>query len=262
MIQNYTIETAKLMKPVKLVIVSDLHGCPYGEGQSRLLAAMTAAKPDGVLMAGDMNDDRKSDAFFWEFMQGATKIAPCYYVMGNHDYGRHSYSVSQNSRAGAVLEKDKLRDLGIMVLDGAKRQLSGIDEPVDILGIDDIFAGEWEWNDQYLRCCRMAEAESSHYTILMSHRPELAGNYEYFPGDLVVCGHAHGGQWRLPGARGGVYAPGQGLFPKRAGGLYPRGKGYMLVSSGLCYRYPPIPRFGNPPEVVVLTLKPKNVNQV
>ena len=41
--------------------------------------------------------------------------------------------------------------------------------------------------------------------------------------DLVVCGHAHGGQVRIPGLLNGLYAPNQGFFPSHAGGFYRKG---------------------------------------
>lgn len=253
-IKEYTIQTTKIMTQVRFAIVSDLHGCPYGEKQRELLSAIEAEAPAAVLMTGDMNDDRDEAQAFWDFIYGAVKLAPCFYVTGNHEYGRRSCSISEKSQKNVEEQKRELRSVGIQVLDGGKIMLPGTDGSVAVMGIDDKFAGELEWNVQYLECCRMTDA--SQYTILLSHRPELAGFYRYFPGDLVICGHAHGGQWRLPGAGGGLYAPGQGLFPKRAGGLYEREKGHLLVSCGLCYRYPSLPRFGNPPELVILTLQP------
>jgi len=254
-IRAYTLTTRKIKRPLCLVVVSDLHGCPYGEGQSELLAAMAGEGPDAVLITGDMNDVRDSDEPFWDFAKGAVRLAPCYYVTGNHEFASHSCNPHLFSKEKVLREKERLRGLGVRVLEGTKELLSGGDGSVAIMGIDDIFIGEKEFDEQYLRCCRAVEAEQ--YTVLLSHRPEQMGAYRFFPGDLVVCGHAHGGQWRLPGIRGGVYAPGQGLFPEYAGGLYRRDAGYLLVSAGLCYRYPRLPRFGNPVELAVVRLAPE-----
>lgn len=251
----YAISTQKFSGSLTLLIASDLHGCPYGKGQRELLTAMEAEHPAAILMPGDMNDDRADAVPFWDFIQGALQIAPCYFVTGNHDYGRHSHTGADYPGEYARLEKAKLKSLGVHVLEGTKEILPGTGGTVAVMGTDDVFVGRQEFDAQYLRCCRMTKKEQ--YTILVSHRPETAGAYRYYPGDLVVCGHAHGGQWRLPGARGGVYAPGQGLFPQYAGGLYRRQGGYLLVSCGLCYRYPAIPRFGNPPELTVLTIRGK-----
>ncbi len=253
-IHRYTVETPKVETEVRLAVVSDLHGCPYGERQGRLLAAIGREKADVILMPGDMYDDRDSDEPFWDFMRGAAALAPCFYVTGNHEYGRCLEGVTPRSRAETERLKEKVRTLGIAVLEGEKILLPAGGGKIAIMGIDDPFGGRRRISDQYLRCCRQVRPQE--YTVLLSHRPERMGGYRYFPGDMVICGHAHGGQWRLPGLKGGVYAPGQGLFPKHAGGLYRRGSGQLLVSCGLCYRYPKLPRFGNPPEIVILRLVP------
>ena len=89
---------------------------------------------------------------------------------------------------------------------------------------------------------------------MLSHRPELFESYVSREFDLVVCGHAHGGQWRLPGLINGVYAPNQGLFPKYAGGEYEKNGTTMIVSRGLARRMDIVPRIFNPPELVVITV--------
>ena len=256
--QTYTLDTRKISQPVCLAIASDLHGCAYGEKQRELLDAIDSQKPNAVLMVGDMSDARDDDTPFWEFLTGAAALAPCYYVTGNHEFGRNS-RYDCFSEETVKRQKEEIRRMGIHVLEGEKELLCGSGGQVAVMGMDDELVGKGEFNRQYLRCCQMTER--GQYTILLSHRPEKLGAYRYFPGDLVVCGHAHGGQWRLWGARGGVYAPGQGLFPRYAGGLYPRGQGFLLVSCGLCYKYPKIPRFGNPPELVILRLNPAGKEQ-
>ena len=254
-IQTYTIRTSKIDHPFTFVVFSDLHGCEYGKKQQGLLDLLPRLCPDAVWMTGDMSDIRGSEEPFWDFIAGAVKQAPCYYVTGNHEYHGHCKSSFRYSPKEIRQRKDSLREQGVHVLEGEKQILAGSNSRIAVMGIDDLFVGRKQWDQQYQRCCR--ETDQQQYTVLLSHRPEPAGAYRYFPGDLVVCGHAHGGQWRLPGIRGGVYAPGQGLFPRYAGGLYERGTAHLLVSCGLCYRYPRIPRFGNPPEVVVLRLEPE-----
>ena len=71
------------------------------------------------------------------------------------------------------------------------------------------------------------------YTILLTHRPELIDVYSQYDFDLVLSGHAHGGQWRIPGILNGLYAPNQGIFPAYAGGLYEQNGTIMIVSRGL-----------------------------
>ena len=69
----------------------------------------------------------------------------------------------------------------------------------------------------------------------------------------MLTGHAHGGQFRLPFI-GGLFAPGQGLFPKYDSGLYSEGTTDMIVSRGIGNSTIPL-RFNNPPEVVLIVLK-------
>ena len=95
------------------------------------------------------------------------------------------------------------------------------------------------------------------FTLLVSHRPERIEDYAKYPFDLVLAGHAHGGQWCLPFLINGVYAPNQGVFPKYAGGMYARGDMHMIVSRGLARESTRIPRFYNRPELVVVDILPQ-----
>ena len=99
-----------------------------------------------------------------------------------------------------------------------------------------------------------AKSQNGHYTILLAHRPEYFQLYADYGFDLALCGHAHGGQWRLPGLINGVYAPGQGLWPKYAGGIYQQAACTMLVSRGLARESTRIPRLFNRPELVIIDL--------
>lgn len=96
---------------------------------------------------------------------------------------------------------------------------------------------------------------SSEYTILLAHRPERAEIYAQFGFDLIVSGHAHGGQVRIPGLINGLFAPRQGWFPKRAGGLYHEKNTELIVSRGLCQRWY-LPRIYNPVEIPILEIHP------
>jgi predicted MPP superfamily phosphohydrolase len=93
--------------------------------------------------------------------------------------------------------------------------------------------------------------QESGLRVLLSHRPESADLYRGLGFDLVISGHTHGGQARIPLVINGLYASGQGFFPSLAGGLYDRGEFFQLVSRGLG-GYPVLPRIFNPPELVIL----------
>lgn len=97
--------------------------------------------------------------------------------------------------------------------------------------------------------------DSADFTVLLAHRPELLAKYAQFPLDLVVSGHAHGGQVRIPGVLNGLYAPNQGWFPKLAGGAYTQDGTTLIVSRGLAVRTR-LPRIFNRPEVVLVRCVP------
>ena len=106
---------------------------------------------------------------------------------------------------------------------------------------------------EQFRACQALTGDSR-YTVLLSHRPERTECYRDSGFDLVVSGHAHGGQVRLPGMINGLFAPHQGAFPDYAGGLYALGSTTLVVSRGLCRNL--LPRVFNPPELVALDLLP------
>ena len=142
---------------------------------------------------------------------------------------------------------------GVTVLSGERAELMAGGQSVQICGIDDPDAGERSWMEQ-LQTLKQETAGTS-FSILLTHRPERIAEYGGF--DLALAGHAHGGQWRIPGLINGLFAPNQGLFPEYAGGKYlVDGGGVLIVGRGLARESTRIPRFYNPPEVVTVDLLP------
>ena len=182
-----------------------------------------------------------------DFCKEAVKIASVYYVTGNHEA-----SLSQYNELKAGLET-----IGVTVLDNDAVQLNHGKEAISLIGLSDpdftikgdIFGEVPAMVSTKLN--NLADDENS-YTILLSHRPELFESYVHCNIDLVLSGHAHGGQFRLPFI-GGLIAPNQGLFPQYDAGLYTSGSTNMIVSRGLGNSIIPI-RFHNRPEVVVIEL--------
>ena len=132
--------------------------------------------------------------------------------------------------------------------EGERLSLCGIDDP------DVDFYGRSAWLSQLEQCA--ADRQEDVFTLLLSHRPELFYLYAARGFDLTVCGHAHGGQVRIPGLINGLYAPNQGVLPRYAGGLYQRGESAMVVSRGLDKNR--LPRFCNPPECVAIDVLPSS----
>lgn len=243
-LRRYALHTDKLSAPVRLLLLTDLHSTFYGRAQRGLLSAIQAQTPDAVLLAGDMADDSRGDAGVDALMSALGGAYPCCYVSGNHEV-----------RTGCLEAlKRRFRSWGITVLEGSGTLLATPGGTLRICGVDDpsAFDGESGWLEQFRAC--QALTGDSRYTVLLSHRPERTECYRDSGFDLVVSGHAHGGQVRLPGMINGLFAPHQGAFPDYAGGLYALGSTTLVVSRGLCRNL--LPRVFNPPELVALDLLP------
>ncbi len=243
-VRRYTLESDYVVRSLKLVFLSDLHSSDYGEGQRALLDLVAAQEPDLVLLGGDWVDDdfgRRSPELAYTAARGLAEHYPTYYVLGNHE---------QWSGHGDEI-KERLTDCGVTVLAGEWADLELKGTPIRLFGLDDPDVGEGLWQEQ-LAHIKQGLTENK-LDLLLTHRPERVEDYGGF--NLILAGHAHGGQWRLPGLVNGLYAPNQGFFPKYAGGQYtlPDG-GIMVVGRGLSTNSTRIPRFFDPPEVVVVEL--------
>ena len=238
-VRRYRIETEKVTEPIRILVVSDLHSCAYGENQQELLDAVAAEAPDLVLLPGDIVDDVLPEDNAWTVLEALAEKWPCCYVTGNHEWW--------SGEAERICRE--IEALGIHVLRGESTEITVKGQNLTVFGIDDPDSGE----DQL---SRFSETAGAGYTILLAHRPERIETYRRYPFDLIVSGHAHGGQWRLPGLINGLYAPNQGLFPAYAGGRYDFGAQVFLVSRGLARESTRVPRLFNPPELVVADIVP------
>lgn len=247
----YTVESKKINQPVRLALITDLHSCSYGKKQSTLVDAVKKQNPDVVLLGGDIFDDKLSYDNAEVAIRQLAEQYPCYYVTGNHEYWSQDI--------GTILEI--VRSCGITILSGDCDTIEINGQTINICGVDDPDVAEYLVEGVPIETqLMMAEeavtsAGTEHYTILLSHRPELYELYQDYDFDLVLSGHAHGGQWRIPGLLNGLLAPNQGLFPKYAGGRYDYETGTMIVSRGLARESTPIPRIFNRPELVIIDVE-------
>ena len=248
-VRQYTQRTAKVPAPLRLVVVADLHSSWYGEDQAELLALIAAQQPDALVLVGDIVDDKRPREGADAFLRQIGAAYPCYYVAGNHEFW--------SDKAGEI--KAFIRSCGIRVLEGEADLLRVGEQAICIAGVDDpdVAAGNDDVWQLQLEACRDARDDSL-YTVLLSHRPERVDAYAESGFDLVLCGHAHGGQVRIPGLVNGLYAPDQGLFPAYAGGEYRLGATTMIVSRGLSKKL--LPRVYNRPELVVVDILPPAVS--
>jgi len=249
-VREYAIETEKVAKPVRAVIVADLHSASYGEGNRDLAELIKGLSPDLVLFPGDTDDGVKSRETALELLLKLSPLIPCYLILGNHELllRYEKPTVSAFEKAGARL------------LNGENCVFTANNgQKIAIAGVFDRWCRKSERPAFHKLVEKAAEGmDRSLLSIFLAHRPELHGMYLAEGFDLAISGHAHGGQWRI-GPVNGVWAPGQGLLPKYAGGLYSfEGGGKLLVSRGLALGNTWVPRFGNPPELCVLDILPKN----
>ena len=238
----YRVPCEKLGKPVRLAVAADLHGNPY----DRVVSLLRAEQPDAILIPGDLTDYEgilADDPAIFGFLRACAGIAPTYYSIGNHETGCYRHGnffrkpekrqipaefAERVAKTGAFLLRNESRKCGELTVCGLDSGLNGKENKPDAAALD-------------------AFAALSGVRVLLCHHPEYFIPYvQKYDFDLVVCGHAHGGHWRVFGR--GVFAPDQGLFPKYTSGVI---GGRCVISRGLG-DHTHIPRFCNPRELVIV----------
>lgn len=249
LIRRYELACEQIEQPVRLVVLTDYHGCDYGENGAELVEITAEAAPDLILLVGDMfsadGDPEEELAMF----SALTQIAPAYYVTGNHEYWEYDVPALMN----------RISETGVTVLDQSCVTVEVAGNKINLCGVPDPYAMVYTGApDTALQLsCSAEQSDQEAYTILLAHRPELLADYAALGKfDLVLSGHAHGGQVRIPGLLNGLYAPNQGFFPKYAGGRYEQDGMTMLVSRGLSDQVQMgIPRIFNRPELLIVDLR-------
>lgn len=244
----YTIDSDKVHKPILIGLITDLHSCEYGEKQKILVNEINRNKPDVILLGGDIFDDKIGDDHTIELLDEITKNYPCYYVTGNHEFWS-----GRIDRILQILESYQVKVLrgvtDVIEVRGEKISISGIDDPEYL----DYQENESDQDTQLQKISK--EIDNQNFTILLAHRPSYVKTYMEYGFDLVLSGHAHGGQWRFPGAQNGLFAPDEEWFPTYSGGEYDFPGGKMIVSRGLARESTRIPRIFNRPEMVFIKIQ-------
>ncbi|MDY3014354.1 MAG: metallophosphoesterase [Evtepia sp.] len=230
----------------RIAHLSDLHNRTFGPENRRLLELLEQANPDLIVLTGDLFDSyRLNPAVALDFVRRAQAIAPCFFVPGNHEARIASYpSLRQDLQAA-----------GVQALENRSVSLRRAGSHLSLVGLADpgfhkrtTFPNSKAYLAAHLPHCSTQDP----YTILLSHRPEYMPFYVQSGVDLVLSGHAHGGQIRLPFV-GGIFSPGQGFFPRYTSGCCQEGQTSMVISRGLGNSSFPL-RVLNRPEVVLLEL--------
>lgn len=240
---HYELQSDKILKPVRIVLIADLHGSMFGYDQADLINAVKEQTPDLIIYSGDILVDNMPNISPVMLLSGLKGLCPAYAVAGNHEV-----------RTGnKTLCKNLFGDYGVVMLEGISKTIIINDQTIELCGLEDPMIGVEEFSGQLKY---FTQYKPEHFAVLISHHAELVESYKKMDFDLVLSGHAHGGQWRIPGLLNGLYAPEQGFFPKYTGGVYTYNNTTQIVSRGLVKFYM-LPRFFNPPELVVLDIMPK-----
>ncbi len=251
-ITNIDIVDSKIpseFKDFTIVHISDLHNKQFGKNQKNIISKINKISPDIIVITGDLISSYSTNLdIAIDFINNAIKVAPIYYVNGNHE---SRLPEDYNSL------KSQMKSAGVNILENSYSSISKENSKINIIGINDPSFDALQlygYTDQQIisKDLEKLTNNSDEYTILLSHRPELFDTYCSYNINLVFAGHAHGGQIRLPFI-GGVIAPNQGFFPQYTSGLYQKGNTNMIVSRGLGNSAFPF-RINNRPEIVVVKL--------
>lgn len=242
-----------LTQPLTLVQLSDLHGHTFGADNAELAELVKAQDPDLILMTGDMLDKSDEDAgVVCELIRQLVDVAPIYYCYGNHE---KSWEAMNGSSLAPALEA-----AGAIVLDctyvditvnGQELRLGGYHGYYRYPGMLTKSVEQWDLEMEFAESFE----DTERFKLLLCHIPTVWldwYNIHHFPVDLVLTGHNHGGQIRIP-LVGGLYSPYVGLFPEYTEGLYVGETAACVLSTGLGAS-PGVPRVNNLPQIVVVEL--------
>jgi predicted MPP superfamily phosphohydrolase len=231
-----------------IVQLSDLHDAEFGENHLEVVNKVKMITPQAIFITGDFIDSNR-----YNLDQSLTLIeelqfvAPIYYVTGNHEI-----ATKDMDRIKGALE-----DLDVRVLSDEADivKFYSSTSSIAIGGIEDPLANQLEDDEAVKVSVERAfkNVPETMFKVLLSHRPEQFDVYAEQGIDVTFSGHAHGGQFRIPGI-GGLVSPGQGWFPKYSSGVHMMDGSHLVVSRGLGNSIIPV-RLFNQPEIVVVTLR-------
>lgn len=231
----------------RIVQVSDLHNAEFGKNNEKLLAMLKQTDADIIVITGDLIDSRNTKVdVAVSFAEKATKIAPTYYINGNHE-----------ARVPEEYERLKqgLDEAGVTILENDSIDITIGDKAITLIGINDSSFRMELVDDTMMQNVShqlmSVVPDNDNYKILLAHQPHYFDAYATQV-DLVLSGHAHGGQFKIPFI-GGLVAPGQGFFPEYYTGSYIKENTEMIVSRGIGNSIIPF-RINNKPEIIIAEL--------
>lgn len=264
-VSHYTYESDKLpqeFEGYRIVHISDLHNATFGVDNGRLLKKMQELSPDMVVITGDVVDSNHTNVeVAVAFAKQVAAEYPTYYVTGNHENwleeSEWTELLSGLKDAGVICLSDEMVEISkggsrITLVGLNDESLSGPTLKLLLAKADNVTGRESSGTDED-EGQELPSVEAS-LQILLAHEPQYLENYSQAGVDLVLTGHAHGGQFRIPFIGGGLVAPDQGFFPKYTEGMHVMDETTMIISRGLGNSIIPV-RLFNLPEIVCVELK-------
>lgn len=251
-VTNYLITDNKIpndFNNFKIIQISDFHNTKNKRLKNKLVNEIKKQEPDIIVITGDLIDSSKpnlNNAI--NFIKEINKVADIYFVSGNHEASYKNYSELKNE-----LIKNK-----VTILENETKILEINDSKINLIGIEDpvMNPNPYDSDENVIKSSlEHQDYNKDNYSILLSHRPEQFNTYVNNNLNLVLTGHAHGGQIRIPFI-GGLVAPNQELFPKYTSGQFTEENTTMIISRGIGNSILPF-RINNRPELVIVELSNK-----
>ena len=250
-VTNYSV-TADIETPIRIAHLTDLHNHSFGTDNEELIARVAEQQPDLILISGDLIISSEDDlSIAVDLLRALTAIAPVCCSLGNHE-------LEYEQRTG-VDPASVYTQAGAMVLDKDYVDLLVNGQAVRIGGIYGYCLSErFQTHDEEEVAFLREFEDSDAYKILLAHLPYSWTDYGMsadYAVDLVLTGHSHGGQIRLPFI-GAIYEPELKWFPGQCAGVYQDSGTTTILSRGLGSANEKLPRLNNVPELVVVDLLP------
>lgn len=260
--KEYEITSEKVKEPLTFILLADLHGVNYGEGNRRLAESIEEEKADFVFVAGDMlcskkNSEKWGQEAAADLLTTLAKRTNVCYSRGNHE----SKMERNPLRFGRMLEsyEKKLAKAGVVLLHNTSQDFLVKHTKIKVFGLELERKYFKKPGAGKLTCTDLREklgaARGEAFHVLLAHNPHFGDCYFEWGADLILSGHNHGGVMGFPGC-GGVLTPQFRLFDRYTAGRFEKDKKTLIVSRGLG-DHMPIPRIFNPREYVVIKVRPK-----
>lgn len=260
--KEYEITSEKVKEPLTFILLADLHGVNYGEGNRRLVESIGEEKADFVFVAGDMLCSKKNPEKW-----GQEAAADLLTTLANrtnvcYSRGNHESKMERNPlRFGRILEsyEEKLAKAGVVLLHNTSQEFLVKHTKIKVSGLELERKYFKKPGAGKLTCTGLSEklgaARGEAFHVLLAHNPHFGDCYFEWGADLILSGHNHGGVMGFPGC-GGVLTPQFRLFDRYTAGRFDKDKKTLIVSRGLG-DHMPIPRIFNPREYVVIKVRPE-----